>query len=68
MLISRRSALDSAWEIIFSSQAEDSDIDELRVLFRDENYVDTRQFSILHKVVLGLSNCYIEDVLATSAD
>jgi ankyrin repeat protein len=50
-----RSAIDRAWDYILGRQAEPREIEFLRVLFEDDYYLETREFSVLHKIVLKLS-------------
>ena len=62
-----RSPFALAWDQILAQSIESSILEEFRALFPDDNdYLDDRQFSTIHKIVLGLSLANLGGELAKS--
>ncbi|KAI9870358.1 MAG: hypothetical protein M1830_004341 [Pleopsidium flavum] len=51
----QRSAYDYAWDMILGNQVDERNIRGLQKLFSDTDALENRQFTLLHKVVLGLN-------------
>ena len=69
MLMISRTSYDHAWNIIFLATDDPTTGERLRSLFpSNNNYIEEHQFSIFHKIVLGLSYYDLEEKLAVFGD
>ena len=50
-----RSAYDCAWDMILGNQVDERNLYGLQRLFSNTDHLENRQFTLLHKVVLGLN-------------
>ncbi len=66
ILMFQRKPIDSAWDLILSNGLPTSETDRIAHIFNDGDYTDTRQFNVLHKIVLGLLQRSIDDELEAS--
>lgn len=59
-----------AWDYILSASRENADLETLRSLFPDDGYyLEERQFSRLHKIILGIIHHSLEeDLIAGGVD
>ena len=58
------SALDLAWRILLQGSDRPAILETLRNLFPDTNYIESRGFSKLHRIVLGILHCDLRMELA----
>ena len=58
--------IDSAWDLLFSGRLSLESKAATESVFSDGEYLETRQFTVLHKIVLGLVNKSIEAELNAS--
>ncbi|KAG6360834.1 hypothetical protein INS49_011901 [Diaporthe citri] len=61
-----RRPIDYAWDGILSNKIGDQASSELSTIFSDGEYLETRQFTSVHKTLLGLHSSSLEDQLALS--
>ena len=63
--MSSRSAIEIAWIRILSKLVGESTSRQLRALFPAEDWIESQQFSLLHRTVLGLNILNLDDLLAS---
>lgn len=66
MLTSARTPTALAWRRIFGTLGTPSILESFSVMFDDEEFLDTRAFQSLHKIVLGLSGANLRERLQLS--
>lgn len=62
-----RSAISKAWDCIFAKSTDPTTEQALGELFPNSDYIETRQFGRLHKIVIGLLGGDLERELEMSA-
>ena len=68
-LISIRSTYDHVWSEIFLGSENQDTLETLRSLFPlDDDYLEDRQFSLLHKIILGIHSHDLKKTLAIVED
>lgn len=63
LILMTRTTIALAWRRVFGNLAEESTISALRVMFEDEEFLDSRVFQPLHKIILGMSGAKLEEQL-----
>jgi ankyrin repeat protein len=66
ILINYRKPIDSAWDLVLFNRVPTLESGRIARMFNDGDYTDTRQFSVLHKIILGLLQRSIGDELEAS--
>lgn len=62
-----RKASDIIWEYSLVGNSDSEEKSVFRSMLRDSNHLQTRGFSALHKIIVGLSHDYLKSVLESSA-
>jgi ankyrin repeat protein len=61
-----RKPIDSAWDLALTNRVAPEDRESFMLLYDTGDYVDTRQFSVLHKIVLGIIQTSLESQMDAS--
>lgn len=61
-----RSPTELAWDKIFSGDLTEDKASTVASMFDDDNFLQSRQFTVLHKIVLGLISKSLQDELECS--
>lgn len=61
-----RKPIDSAWDLALANHMKPDETDTFLHVFAGGDYTETRQFSVLHKIVLGINQYSLRSQLAAS--
>ncbi|CAI6330864.1 unnamed protein product [Periconia digitata] len=61
-----RKPIDNAWDIALSKAAPPDVVNFLMQTFSDDDYLESREFSVLHKIVLGFAHTNLDLALEDS--
>jgi ankyrin repeat protein len=62
-----RKPIETAWDVVLSKALPSSEADRLASLFNDSSFLESRRFSPIHKIVLGLSQHPLEPELTQAS-